>query len=138
MPPVATFKPHARDQTFAEILQAEIDAQGISNRELARRLVKDPEKMNGARRQVIRWLNGETPNPTRPTRIRIAKALRIEPERLLRVRPLSDLVAERLTELEQRLGTIELAFAALSVELRELLDGVRAPRDVPEHSGRRG
>lgn len=70
-------------KTFREWLGQEMERQGVSRRELARRLAEgqpgDPRDVaESQRRSVRRILNGET-NPTPRTRTSICKALGIDP-----------------------------------------------------------
>lgn len=64
---------------FGEILRRELEAQGVSNRELARRLTADqPERLENTRRALIRYIRGEVV-PNDDARLAIAAALRIDP-----------------------------------------------------------
>jgi transcriptional regulator with XRE-family HTH domain len=67
---------------FGARLRAELDRQGISNRELARRL--DPADPEGARRSIARWLapRDRAVTPSRPNVAAIAAALGVQPEEL--------------------------------------------------------
>lgn len=67
--------------TFAEWLEAELAKQGMSRRELARRLAAqypggdDLDAQESQRRTVKRILNGKTHKPTKQTRDSICDAL---------------------------------------------------------------
>lgn len=64
---------------FGEILRRELQDQGVSNRELARRLtVDEPEKLENVRRSLIRYIRGEV-IPGEDARESIAQALSIDP-----------------------------------------------------------
>jgi transcriptional regulator with XRE-family HTH domain len=65
---------------FGEILRQELDSQGVSIRELARRLTADePEKIENTRRTLIRYMQGEV-QPGVQAREAIAEALSIDPQ----------------------------------------------------------
>lgn len=63
---------------FGEILRAELERQGISTRELARRLADGPEKVENTRRTLIRYMRGEV-LPGLQARETIAAALSLDP-----------------------------------------------------------
>lgn len=64
-------------QTFKDKLRAELDRQGISVTELARRLtVKHPGRLESVRRRLNKYLAGY-PKPTGPTRHEIEAALNV-------------------------------------------------------------
>lgn len=94
---------------FGEILRRELETQGISNRELARRLTAgDPEKLENTRRSLIRYIQGEVV-PSEAMRDTIAAALSIDPslfaddadraEQLAKVRGALDNLAEVLLDI---------------------------------------
>jgi transcriptional regulator with XRE-family HTH domain len=64
---------------FQTRVRAELDAQRLSMRGLARRI--DPDNVERARRNLIRWMYGET-RPSRLSRIDVARALGIDPSEL--------------------------------------------------------
>lgn len=71
---------------FRTWLQDEIDAQGLSRREVARRMAtKHPKGVTPStaetyRRAIYKYLDPEQPsNPTQPTREAIAEALGVDP-----------------------------------------------------------
>ncbi len=73
---VATRK---RRSLFGELLRAELDTQGISIRELARRLTaEDESKLENVRRSLMRYVQGEV-TPGVDHREAIAAALGIDP-----------------------------------------------------------
>ena len=113
MPPVASQPSHPASDTFASALQRVLDEQGISNRELARRLAGTTEEkaVAGRRRQIVRWLNGETENPTRPTRRRVALALGLEPDYFIPAGSRGDVMLARLDLLEQGQDSLEAKVA---------------------------
>lgn len=64
---------------FGEILRRELESQGVSNRELARRLTADdPAKLENCRRSLIRYIRGEV-MPSETMRDAIAEALDVDP-----------------------------------------------------------
>lgn len=96
-----------------------MDEQGVSQRELARRLCElGGGQMNGRRRQIIRWLNGETANPGRPTRIKLAEALGYPGDHFLAVPSPADATLARLDELEEAQGRLEQELESVLRELR--------------------
>lgn len=60
---------------FGEKLRAELARQGISIRELGRRM--DPAKPDIARRNLSRWIAGT--KPTKGSRVLVAHALEVDP-----------------------------------------------------------
>jgi transcriptional regulator with XRE-family HTH domain len=121
---VADPSPHA--QTFAEALQRVLDEQGISNRELARRLAgtREEKAVAGRRRQIVRWLNGETANPTRATRRTVAVALGLEPDYFLTAARPSDVLLARLGVLEKQVERIEQLLGVDAAPSRSAADDV--------------
>jgi transcriptional regulator with XRE-family HTH domain len=69
----------ARPSKFVIRVWAEMDAQKLSMRGLARRI--DPSNIDRARRNLIRWLH-EGIRPGRQSRRAVARALGIDPEEL--------------------------------------------------------
>lgn len=64
---------------FGEILRRELEAQQVSNRELARRLTTGkPETLENTRRALIRYIRGEVV-PGKQARAQIAAALGVDP-----------------------------------------------------------
>lgn len=63
---------------FGEILRQELEIQGVSQRELARRLSDDASKIENTRRSLIRYISGEV-MPSPQMRDAIAEALAIDP-----------------------------------------------------------
>lgn len=62
---------------FGTILRRELDAQGISTRELARRLTREePDSIENMRRTLIRYMQGTSPGESR--REAIARELGID------------------------------------------------------------
>jgi hypothetical protein len=72
----------AQPSNFVRRVRAEMDAQSLSMRGLARRI--DPDNVERARRNLIRWMHGGI-QPGRNNRIEVARALGINPEELERV-----------------------------------------------------
>lgn len=69
-----------RRSGFGEILRRELDEQGVSVRELARRLtVEQPEKLENMRRSLGRYISGEV-SPGQSARETIAEALSVDHE----------------------------------------------------------
>ena len=64
---------------FASRVRAEMDAQSLSVRALARRI--DPANLDRARRNLHRWLD-EGMSPSRTSRVGVARALGIDPSEL--------------------------------------------------------
>jgi len=67
-----------RRSYFGEILRAELDAQGVSIRELARRLTSDEAKLENTRRSLMRYIQGEVA-PGLEHREAIASVLGVDP-----------------------------------------------------------
>lgn len=101
---------------FGEILRRELETQGVSNRELARRLTADePEKIENCRRSLIRYIGGEV-IPSPQMREAIASALDIDPavfdeaadraarrERVMdALAPLADVLLDIAVEIRER------------------------------------
>jgi len=64
---------------FGEMLRRELETQGVSQRELARRLtLQQPERLENMRRSLIRYIHGEV-IPTTSAREAIADALAVDP-----------------------------------------------------------
>lgn len=64
---------------FGEILRRTLEEQGVSNRELARRLtIENPARLENTRRALIRYIRGEV-TPSDQARDAIAKALGLDP-----------------------------------------------------------
>lgn len=64
---------------FGELLRRELETQGVSQRELARRLTTaDPARLENTRRSLIRYIAGEVV-PSETMREAIAQALDIDP-----------------------------------------------------------
>lgn len=97
---------------FGRTLRAELDAQGCSIRELARRIAPSEDKVENTRRLLQQYVAGEVAMPREETRERIAEALAIDPsvfaatteqqaerERLsAALEPLVDILLELATE----------------------------------------
>jgi hypothetical protein len=64
---------------FQTRVRAELDAQRLSMRGLARRI--DPDNVERARRNLIRWMHSTT-QPSRLSRLDVAQALGIDPAEL--------------------------------------------------------
>lgn len=65
--------------SFGRILRTELDEQGVTTRELARRLAPVPEKVESHRRLLHQYLSGGV-SPRAEMRTRIADALAIDPD----------------------------------------------------------
>lgn len=65
--------------SFGRILRSELDDQGVTTRELARRLAPAPEKVESHRRLLHQYLSGNV-SPRPDMRSRIAAALEIDPD----------------------------------------------------------
>lgn len=100
---------------FGEILRSQLDTQGVSIRELARRLAADESKLENVRRSLMRYIQGEVvPGPDQ--RVVIAAALGVDPavfaedaeraarrERILRAfEPLADVLLEVAIEIRDQ------------------------------------
>ncbi len=107
--------PQPEIRTFAETLRELMDERGLSSSELGRRIG------GGGRRHVRRLLKGETVNPLRETRLRVARALEVDPERLLTARSPEDVALARLDQLEERLTRVEQLLGVLEGEIRYVL-----------------
>lgn len=104
-----------RRSLFGEILRAELDDQGISIRELARRLTPEGGSLENTRRSLMRYVQGEVV-PGVEMREAIASALSIDPavfaddaertarrERLLTaLEPLADVLLDLAIEIRDR------------------------------------
>jgi transcriptional regulator with XRE-family HTH domain len=107
-------KTRKRRSSFGRILRVELDTQGVSIRELARRLSGDPSdvrKVENARRLLQQYVAGEV-SPGEEKRELIAQALSIDPavfaenaekqaerDRLMdALEPLADLLLELATQ----------------------------------------
>lgn len=113
-----------------------LDEQGVSKRELARRLAgtDDEKKVAGRRRQVVRWVNGDTENPTRITRRRVALALGLEADYFNRSVGRADAMLARLEQLEAGQGSLEDKVGELERAMQLLLAELRAPQaDTTAH-----
>lgn len=63
---------------FGEILRRELEANGVSTRELARRLTsEEPERLDNMRRTLIRYIQGSL-SPRSQARDAIAAALKVD------------------------------------------------------------
>lgn len=103
-----------RRSLFGEILRGELEQQGVSTRELARRLAADEGSAENTRRTLIRYLQGEVV-PGQIMREAIAEALSIDPtvfdegaerdarrERVLdALAPLADVLLDIVTEIRE-------------------------------------
>lgn len=104
-----------RRTLFGEILRAELDGQGVSIRELARRLAGDEGNLESVRRSLMRYVQGEV-TPGVEQRQAIAEALAIDMavfaedteraarrERILSaLEPLADVLLELAIEQKER------------------------------------
>lgn len=101
---------------FGEILRRELETQGVSVRELARRTSADPAKLENQRRSLIRYIRGEV-EPGAAARDAIAGALSVAPS-VFSVTPKRDRRREILEE-----AALNLVDALmLAVELEQLGD----------------
>lgn len=99
---------HDGPRTFAEQLQGALDDERISQRELARRLAElKGGKLENERRQVSKWLSGETQHPTRRTRLLVAQALDVKPDVFIAAQGAEAVLLARLDTIEERLGVLE-------------------------------
>jgi len=93
---------------FGDILRRELDAAGLSVRQLSRRLADGDVRAEHQRRMLQRYISGQT-SPSQAARDRIADALGIPRDRFVED-------AERRAELERVLN----ALAPLAAVLHEL------------------
>lgn len=70
--------PRKRRSLFGELLRAELDTQGVSIRELARRLTPDGGNLENTRRSLMRYIQGEV-TPGVEHRDEIALAIGVDP-----------------------------------------------------------
>ena len=75
---MATAARRRRSASFGRILRSELEAQGVSIRELARRLAESDDKIESERRLLHLYVSGEV-SPRQEKRDRIAEALSIDP-----------------------------------------------------------
>lgn len=96
---MATAARRRRSTPFGRILRSELEAQGVSIRELARRLARSDEKVENERRLLHLYVSGEV-SPGTEKRERIADALAIDPSTFAED-------AERQAEREQLVAALE-------------------------------
>ena len=76
-PVTMTTAARKKRSSFGRILRSELDEQGVTTRELARRIAPAPDKVESSRRLLHQYLSGEV-SPRAEMRIRIAAALAID------------------------------------------------------------